>query len=247
MRRQTTIRMALTLFAAAILGEAPGPGPSRARADIILETATLGPDPTPAIGLGGLQWIGARFSVTQSVHVDHIGANLEGASTIFGAIVPLSGPDGLPPMPPSHIESYALAGTTFHGDFERSRRLGAALGLPGAGRLRSRLRGGCFRRGRSRQPDRGQYSDIPASFFGALFVNGAVWLDQPTLSGLRLFVTGTQSVPEPSTWIMTGTGLIAAIGTIRKRSRAERDKRIDSGTGPESCNEDPEEGSSTKP
>ena len=73
----------------------------------------LGPDPTPAMGIGGLQWIAARFTVSKSVQVDHIGVNLAGAQTIFGAIVPLSGPDGLPTFPPDQIESFALASATF--------------------------------------------------------------------------------------------------------------------------------------
>jgi hypothetical protein len=107
MRRQSRIRIALTLVTAVVFGGAAGPASSRARAGIILETATLGPNPTPAIGVAGSSWIGARFSVTQPVLVDHIGANLQGAETIFGAIVPLSGPGGLPSLPPSQIESYA--------------------------------------------------------------------------------------------------------------------------------------------
>src|SRR4051794_12031228 len=113
MQRPTAVRVALTLLSASMLSAAVGPCSTPARADIILETATPGPDPTPVIGISPLQWIGARFSVTEPVLVDHIGVNLLGASTIFGAIVPLSGPGGLPPMPPSQIESYALAGTTF--------------------------------------------------------------------------------------------------------------------------------------
>src|SRR5262249_45437507 len=88
----------------------------RARADLILETATPGPNPVPGAGVGFLQWIGARFTVAQAVHLDHIGANIQSVgppSTIFGAIVPLSGPGGLPPMPPLQLESYARAGPQF--------------------------------------------------------------------------------------------------------------------------------------
>src|SRR5947209_7960201 len=62
MRRRTAIRMVIALSTASLVGGAAGPASSPARAGIILETATLGPNPAPAIGIGGIQWIGARFS-----------------------------------------------------------------------------------------------------------------------------------------------------------------------------------------
>jgi hypothetical protein len=206
--------MALTFFTAAMLGGALGPAASRAQAGVILETATPGPNPTPAVGLGAAQWIGARFSVTQPVLVDQIGANLEGSSTIFGAIVPLSGAGGLPPMPPSQIESYALAGTSFPVTLsvaDYSVPLPVSL-VPGDYGVVFGV--GAFGSGGGANLTTGNIPTPRASFFNALPINGDVWLDQPTLSGLRLFVTGTQSVPEPSTWIMAGTGLIAVICTV---------------------------------
>jgi hypothetical protein len=207
-----------------------GVGSSPARGGIILETATLGPNPTPAIGLGGLQWVGARFTVTQATQVDQIGANLEGASTIFGAIVPL-GPDGLPTMPPSKIESFALAGASFTVTLtvaDVSVPLSVAL-APGSYGVVFGV--GAFGAGGGANLTGGNIPTSQSSFFSQTPLVGDVWLDRPDLSGLRIFVIGTQSVPEPSTWIMTGTGLIAIIGaglrrradtstSIRKRSRS---------------------------
>ncbi len=217
-RRQPIIRTSLILITAAVLGVACGVGSSPARGGIILETATLGPNPTPAIGLGGLQWVGARFTVTQATQVDQIGANLEGTSTIFGAIVPL-GPDGLPTMPPSKIESFALAGTSFTVTLtvaDVSVPLSVAL-APGSYGVVFGV--GAFGAGGGANLTGGNIPTSQSSFFSQTPLVGDVWLDQPTFSGLRIFVIGTQSVPEPSTWIMTGTGLIAIIGAGSRRRR----------------------------
>jgi hypothetical protein len=217
MRRPTAIRIALTLFTMATLGGASGLASARARADIILETATLGPDPTPAHGLGGLQWIGARFSVTQTVLVDQIGANLEGAGTIFGAIVPLSGPGGLPSMPPSQIESYALAGTSFPVTLSIADVSVPLSVLLAPGDYGVVFGVGPFGAGGGANLTGGNIPTAESSFFIALPIDQDVWLDQPTFTGLRVFVTGTLSVPEPSTWVMAATGLIAGICTVLRR------------------------------
>ncbi len=113
MQGHSAFRATVVLLSAVVLGAALASGPSPAGAATILETATLGQSPLTLQGIGATFWIGARFTVAQQVQVDHIGANIQGAGTIFGAIVPLSGPGGLPTMPPSQIESYALAGTSF--------------------------------------------------------------------------------------------------------------------------------------
>src|SRR5262249_29397042 len=113
MERHSTFRTTVLLLSTALLGAELSSVPSPVRGATILETATLGANPVARQGIGGIQYVGARFTVAQPVIVDHIGVNLAGSSTIFGAIVPLSGPGGLPANPPSQIESYALAGTTF--------------------------------------------------------------------------------------------------------------------------------------
>src|SRR5262245_33601347 len=109
MRRRMASHVTWCLVAAAALHLAP----SRGRAALILETATPGPPPVTAIGIGAIQWLGARFTIAQTVQVDHIGCRIAGAETAFGAIVPLDGLSGLPTSPPAQIASYALAGTNF--------------------------------------------------------------------------------------------------------------------------------------
>jgi hypothetical protein len=217
MKTRTTIFASMVALSWLTLG-------AGARADLILETAEPGPNPTPAIGIAALQWIGARFTVTQTVQVDHIGANLEGANTIFGAIVPLSGPGGLPQMPPSQIESYALAGTAFPvtlsvADYSAPLAVSLAPGdygvVFGVGPFGSS--------GGANLTD-GNIPTSQASFFSALPFFGDVWLDRSDLSGLRLFVTGTQAVPEPSTLGVGALGAVAfiAYGWLRHRREQRR-------------------------
>ncbi len=174
-------------------------GSSAARGGIILETATSGPSPTPAIGLGALQWVGARFTVTQAVQADQIGCNLQGASTVFGAIVPLSGRDGLPTMPPSQIESFALAGTSFTAPSSAADvfvPLSVAL-APGSYGVVFGI--GPFGSSGGANLTNGNIPTSQASFFSQTSLVGDFWLDQPTFSGLRIFVIGPQSYSEPST------------------------------------------------
>ena len=50
-------------------------------------------------GVGNPQWLGARFSVIRNAHVSAIGGvieQLDGPGEIFGTIVRLDGPNGLP-------------------------------------------------------------------------------------------------------------------------------------------------------
>jgi hypothetical protein len=171
--------------------------------EIILETATLGPDPTPAIGVGGLQWVGAKFSVHRVVEVEHIGVNLAGAQTIFGAIIRMSGGDDLPAFSPDQIESFALAGTTF-----TAPAMAADVSVPLSVRLRPGDYGvifgvGAFGSGGGANLTLGNQPTSQASFFTAEFLNAAVWLNQPTFTGLRIFVLGfvepiTLPVHEPA-------------------------------------------------
>jgi hypothetical protein len=176
---------------------------SKAYDEIILETATLGPDPTPAIGVGGLQWVGAKFSVHHGVEVEHIGVNLAGAQTIFGAIIRMSGPDDLPTFSPDQIESFALAGTTF-----TAPAMAADVIVPLSVRLRPGNYGvifgvGPFESGGGANLTSGNQPTSQASFFTAEFLNAAIWLNQPTFTGLRIFVCGsvepiTLPVHEPA-------------------------------------------------
>jgi hypothetical protein len=223
MRGSATFGAVVILLSAMALGALLGSAPSGAQGSIILETATLAASPVPDRGIGGLQWLGARFSVAQPVQVDHIGTNLAGASTIFGAIVPLSGLGGLPPQPPDQIASYALASATFTAPASV-----ADASVPLSVTLAPGNYGLVFGVGAFGASGAANLSDnnIPTSqsslFSANLFLGPAVWLDQPTaFSGLRLFVTGTVAVPEPSAWILSTTGLagVAAVAWRRHRRR----------------------------
>ena len=196
-------------------------GSGLARGDVVLETATVGPNPQPEIGLGGLQWVGARFSISQTTQVDEIGANLEGASTIFGAIVPLSGPNGLPTFAPSQIQSFALANTVFSVTLtiqDYSAPLSVTLAPGDYGVV---FGVGPFGAGGGANLTGGNIPTGQGSFFSALNVVSDSWHDQPTLTDLRIFVLGT-SIPEPSTWLLAATGGIVVGGATCTRRLSER-------------------------
>jgi hypothetical protein len=198
--------------------------PSIARADLILETATPGPPPTTAIGVGGIQWLGARLTIAQTVLVDHIGCNLSGAGTVFGAIVPLSGLTGLPPSPPDQIVSYALAGTSFNAPgtlSDVSVPLSLTLG-PGSYGVVFGI--GLFGSSGGANLSTNNVATSQASFFAmdpAGPNNSLIWLDRPDLNAtpLRIFVTGTRIVPEPSSLIMASLGLLSLAVVAPRRLR----------------------------
>ncbi len=158
--------------------------------EYILETATLGPDPTPAIGIGGLQWVAAKFTVSKSVQVDHIGVNLAGAQRIFGAIIPVFGPDALPTFPPDQIESFALAIATFTAPAAAADvSVPLSVSLP-PGDYGIVFGVGPFGAGGGANLTTGNQPTSQSSFFTAEFLNTPAWLNQPAFSGLRIFVLG---------------------------------------------------------
>src|SRR5215831_12820671 len=73
-------------------------GQGRGRADILLETADYTNALTPAYVVGEDQIVGARFHVSGTVAVDHIGAHFVKSygGLIYGALTSLNGPQGLP-------------------------------------------------------------------------------------------------------------------------------------------------------
>jgi hypothetical protein len=157
-----------------------------------METATLGTNPTPAAGIGEIQWIGARFTVHEKVEVNHIGVNLAGAQTIFGAIVAISGPDGLPTFPGAQIESFALAHAIFTAPADP-----ADLSLPVSVTLARGSYGvvfgiGPFGSDGGANLTNGNRPTPQSSFFTFELLDSSAWLDQPTFSGLRIFVLGSE-------------------------------------------------------
>ncbi len=86
-----------------------GVGPSQA--DIIHESATLGRTGQQGGTTLGEQFLGSRFTITQTVNVTLIGGHMEATGTLFGAIVALSGPSALPSGSP--VDKNWLASTVF--------------------------------------------------------------------------------------------------------------------------------------
>jgi hypothetical protein len=202
------------------------PAPTGAWADIILETALLGADPQPAAGVAGSQWIGARFSLDTETIIDAIGANIQGVNMIFGAIVPIDGPGGLPSMPPNDIESYALG----HVVFEVQQAVSdVTVPLPlvlGPGDYGVVFGVGEFGSSGGANLTDGNIPTSQASFFAAnTIAPDDGWVEGDFLpQDLRIFVTGRRVVPEPSTLglLACGAGLIGLVLHRRLRARELR-------------------------
>ena len=96
-------------------------GAAIARAAIILETATYGGSTSGGSALGSFSEIlGARFVVSTTVAVDHIGGNIEepnsgpSAAGLFGAIVKLANDPSAVPAPDWASNGSVQAATVFH-------------------------------------------------------------------------------------------------------------------------------------
>jgi len=102
-----------------LLALSPLVAPLSAYADLIYESATLGPTGftfggfTPGAGLFPDQFIGSRFHLDDVVRVDAIGGHINGDpnGSLFGAIVSLSAPSALPSGHP--FDNSTLAAVTF--------------------------------------------------------------------------------------------------------------------------------------
>jgi len=107
----------LSLIAFSILLLVPV-GAQNAFAVIIYESSTLGPtgQTTGGFNVNEVQFLGSRFSISETMEVSQIGGHMYrgsfGDNLIFGAIVELSGPDALPLGDP-FTGGEVLASTTF--------------------------------------------------------------------------------------------------------------------------------------
>lgn len=167
----------------------------------------------------GQQFLGARFHVTGPVRVSAIGGVMYGGgNTFFGAIVPLSGPTGLPAGSP--FSAPITASTTFDpgnssGDFLTPLSVDLNAGwyglIFGAGHFGSpsSAAGGMLLNNHdvadasyfmwNSTLNNGQWSD--GGFSGARFViEGASRTIEGDPSGVHM--------PEPSTFVMLGGGLL---------------------------------------
>jgi hypothetical protein len=220
-----------------LVGGISGP----ARADILLETADYTGALTPAYVLGEDQVLGARFHVSGTVAVDHIGAHFveSDGGLVYGAIASLSGSPAFPAGTPGTFSPVAtttfmptkgadqmipLSATLGAGDYALvfgSNRFGAS-GMAAIG-------GGDIEKGQ------------PSTFFG----NGTDWIDDP-LAGSRFVVAGAalgggdreptpepppgptdspppSAAPEPTALVLACAGVAGLIGYrwARKKGRCK--------------------------
>ncbi len=90
-------------------------GVQKIYADVIYESATLGPTgQTSGLGVFDEQFLGSRFSISQTVQVTEIGGHIDSlfSGDNFGAIIQLSGPGVLPSGSPFDVGE-VIASTTF--------------------------------------------------------------------------------------------------------------------------------------
>jgi hypothetical protein len=192
---------------------------SPARADLIYQSATLGPTGQTSGGIvsdGSFpQFLGARFTIASAVEVSQIGGHIANESgDLFGAIVALSGPTAFPTGAPfSNTE--VVASTDFNpgtpsSDFvtplTATLEPGTYALVFGSGTLGATAGNGFM-------PT--DNTDLPGASY--IVWNGFTdkWSNS-SVDGLRFEVYGT-FVPEPSSITLAAVALALAFGFRRKR------------------------------
>ncbi|MBL0155700.1 MAG: PEP-CTERM sorting domain-containing protein [Bryobacterales bacterium] len=218
--------VAIFAIALALSGVCP------ATAAVIYESATLQNYGLAIVTeFSGQQFLGTRFQVTGPVHVTAIGGVMYGGgNTFFGAIVPLSGPSGLPSGSP--FSAPITASTTFDpgnpvGDFLTPLSVDLNAGwyglIFGAGHFGtpSGAVGGMLLNNH----------DVPGAsyFLWNSTLNNGQWSDGG-FSGARFVIEGSSRtiggdpsgahLPEPSTFVLLGGGLLGVLFLRRLRQRS---------------------------
>lgn len=180
-----------------------------ASAAVIYQSATLGPvGQMGGAALVHTQFLGARFYVPTTVQVTAIGGHLvqfPGGGSLFGAIVPLSGPMGLPTGSP--FDGSVVASTTFVADFPSSdyrTPLSVVLepawyGLIfGSGELGASAGFGAAM----------PLNNLPLFGPPSFHWGGTSWSSDLFPGTMRFVVEGIPaSIPEPATFTLLGPGL----------------------------------------
>jgi PEP-CTERM motif len=206
----------LGLTAVVLLWESP------LRAGTVLESATLGPTgQTIGVFVQSDQYLGARFQVTSTTVVDHIGGHLGangivGNGEILGAIVPvLDTPIGFPFS--TKIAPVALAEVTFTLPATSEDLLLPLSVTLAPGSYALVFGSGEFgATGQGIMPEDNTDTAQASYFFGGGTTN--VW-NNGGFHNARFVVTGTVlTVPEPATLVLSGlAGLAALRGRLRRR------------------------------
>jgi hypothetical protein len=177
-----------------------------ARADVIFESALLGPTGQEfGVALFDHQFLGARFSLTETFDVTAVGGHLEGDGLAGGlsvAIVQLASAGALPVGPA--FTTPPLAGTSFLAPFTS-----ADVMIPLSITLAPGHYGLIFTGGPESGSMPANDTDLPgASYF---IWNGSAWEDGG-FSGARFVVYGNApAVPEPASLLLLATGMTLAL------------------------------------
>jgi len=202
---------------------------SSTRAAIIHESATLGPTGQTGGGawtVGGTQFLGSRFTLTDRVEVTAVGGHLLRltlSGNFFAAITAISGPMGLPingiggPLSENaYIDWTPLATSVFDVPMASADVIVPMSITLDPGDYGLVFGTGLFGADGGNGGMPGVDHDIPgaASYFNFLVSSPSMWGD--TSSGGTRFVVYGRVVPEPEAW-MLAAGAVAGLGAIVRR------------------------------
>jgi len=190
-------------------------------AAVIHESATLGLTGQSSSGslLTSTQFLGSRFSITDTVSVDNVGGHLYhfDAGNLFASIVSLSSPTALPTGTPFNTGEL-MASTTFSGALLSSDVLIPLSVTLAPGDYALIFGSGLFAAsGSGAMPSNNTDISGSASYFHWRG-DTSTWIDGG-FTDTRFVVTGTV-VPIPAAIWLFGSGLLGLIGVARKRRTA---------------------------